>query len=406
MPPGADGRDGRDGKDGLPGVNAIANDDANATLIATPGTATNSALASFGMSAPPISNRAQLITYGHSFLAEQGLADASRYWARRLAKALGLTYPTSDGGAANDLKRAIGGSSIGDTLGRVGGATGFGDPQVPRWVPGTKALVVLQCLMNTLRLRGATDLDLRSATNYGRAMLAILSASEIIDDSDPRITKSTGTAWASQTSGFPLNGSSSYNATNGAYFEYTVPSNRDAYIVTLSRGGGTAGVIVDITDQTAGTVLVSGLDLSNQTISASGIYAWRTPASARGARGPFHQDGGGSALNIDAVLPVSLTPPPVLWMKEPYLANYAASTQFPNGSDAAVNSFNAIVDLLAAEFSNVIVADPNQFGYWDKTTDILTSDQVHPNEKGHFDLARTGIDAIRAWQTRKALALV
>jgi hypothetical protein len=358
-----------------------------------------------GVPVIPISagSKSRLITYGHSFLAEQGLVDVTHYWARRLAQALGLTYPTSDDGSVNDLKRAVGGSTIGDTVARVAGATGLGTP-VPAWTPGTKALVVLQCLLNTLRLNGATALDLTSATNYGRAILAVLSASEIIDDTDARITKSAGT-WTAATQGLWVSGTAQYNAANGAYFEFVVPGDRDVYIATASRGQNTAGAVVSIADQTAGATLVPSLDLSNQTISSSGIYVWRTPSSARGHTVRVTKTGG-TSLYLDAVLPVSPTPPPVLWMKEPYLANYAASTQFPNGSDAAVDAFNAIVDVLAAEFPNVIVANPNKPGYWDKNMDILTSDQVHPNDKGHLDLARAGYDAIRGWQTRKALSLI
>ncbi|MBF4613281.1 hypothetical protein [Curtobacterium sp. VKM Ac-1376] len=342
-------------------------------------------------------SRAQLITYGHSFLAEQGLTDESQYWARRLAKSLGLTYPTSDGGPANDLKRASGGTTIGDSLGRVAGGIGTAP-----WVPGTKALVVLQALINSARQNGATAIDITSAINSARGIMALVNASEIVQDTDARIVKSA-TTWQVGT-GFFAGGTAQYSSTVGSYFEYVVPADRDVFIATVCRGAGTAGAVVNITDQTAGTTLVTGLDLSASSIANASIYVWRTPASARGHTVRFTKTGG-TSLYIDAVLPVSPNPPPVLWMKEPYLANYAASTQFPNGSDAALDAFNAIVDQMSAEFPNLIVADPNQAGYWDKANDVL-SDQVHPNEQGHYHLARAAHDAVRAWQARKALALI
>ncbi|MBF4613737.1 hypothetical protein [Curtobacterium sp. VKM Ac-1376] len=371
-----------------------------AANLANPAAPEGAAVAGAASALPtvPVSagSRAKLITYGHSFLAEQGLTDASHYWARRLATALGLTYPTSDGGAANDLKRAVGGTTIDNALGRVAGGA------LP-WVPGTKALVVLETLINSARLNGATAIDITSATNNARSMMAILGASEIIEDTDPRIVKSA-TTWQRGTGAF-LGGSAVFSSAAGSYFEYTVPADRDVFIATIGRGAGTAGAIVDITDQTSGAALATGLDLSNTSITSAVVYVYRTPASTRGHTVRFTKTGG-TSLYIDAVLPVSPTPPPVLWMKEPHLLNYAASTSFPNGSDAVLDAFNAIVDQMAAEFPNLIVADPNQLGYWDKNTDILTSDQVHPNDKGHLDLARAGHDAVRAWQARKALSLI
>ena len=47
--------------------------------------------------------RPEVLTYGHSFLAEQGLADETRYYARQVAATLGLSYPTAVGGRENEL---------------------------------------------------------------------------------------------------------------------------------------------------------------------------------------------------------------------------------------------------------------------------------------------------------------
>lgn len=352
-----------------------------------------------GITADPGS---QLITYGHSFLAEQGLSDPSKYWARIFAASLGFTYPTAAGGATEGLKRAAGGSRIEDVVARM-----YGNPEL-HVKPNTKALFVLQTMINSARWQGNDPIALRSATNSARGIMAAINASERIEELDERVTYS-GNFIAQGGMSWPSGGGYKYHTTVGQYFEFTAPTGRDCYVSIVGKRGANQ-TLADVTDQTSNGAKLASLDMSEQANDPSAgsqpqvPFLYKVPASARGHVVRFTLTGG-TALALDVIFPQSTTPPPVLWMKDPRLANYAASTAFPNGSDAAVNAFNAIIDTMAREFPNIIVADPNRPGYWDKTKHTL-SDQVHANEAGNAALARAASDAIRAWQTRKILGLV
>jgi hypothetical protein len=119
--------------------------------------------------APSPAAPGELITYGHSFLSEQGLPDRTTYYARLVAASLGLTYPTSRGGRADDLKRAVGGSLIRDTAVRA-----LGNAMPPH--PGGAALVIIQGLINSARLNGAFPADLATARNSLHTLMAVVNS--------------------------------------------------------------------------------------------------------------------------------------------------------------------------------------------------------------------------------------
>ena len=81
---------------------------------------------------------------------------------------------------------------------------------------------------------------------------------------------------------------------------------------------------------------------------------------------------------VDCFLPLSDTPPKVVLVKDPHIPLNTVT-------DAELDYCGAIVDAVGAEFSNVVVVDPNALG-WDKTT-MIGSDQGHPNDLGHKFLA-------------------
>lgn len=410
-PQGPQGAPGRDGSNVIPADNAVAgyvgtgSSSTRAALDSVVGTAITDAkripkvARSAGTAAPQVS-------YGHSFLAEQGLADASRYWARQLAASMALTYPTSDGGSTGDLKRAVGGWHIEDVAVRANGNATLGT------APGAKTLYVLQTMMNSARWFGVNAVQQASALNAGRTIMAGINASARIEQDSGAFTFNAGGGWASsQTSAsWASGGTFRYASNTGDYFEFTAHATATQYVMLAGKQGA-GGTTISVTDQTAGGASLGTIDLSDSVgattpsiSTATFAYAWRVPASAKGHVVRFTKTGG-NVMGLDAVFTQSATPPPVLWMKEPYLADYSKSTAYPNGSDGAMDAFNSLIDTLAAEFPNIIVADPNRAGYWDKARHIL-SDGVHPNDLGHDALALAAVDSIRAWQARKALALV
>lgn len=336
-----------------------------------------------------------LISYGHSFLAEQGLTDTGGYYARQAAARLGLTYPTAPGGTANALKRAVGGSRAEDMVVQVMN----GNP----YAAGTKSLIVMQCLINSARLHGNDPVAVNSATQALRAALATICASSRVEETDPAFAYNP--AFTSAASSSASGGNWKFNVSTGAYVEVVTPPT-PAYIIFTGKQA--AGPTITVTDSSnAGAV--TSFDLSYQITASpdtptSNPYAYKVPTALQGHTLRFTKsDAGASSITVDVMLPQSADAPRVVLMKEPYLLDYSRSTMFPNGSDAALDAFNAIIDTMAAEFPNVIVADPNKAGYWDKTIHI-GSDGVHPNQAGHDALARTVVDAVLAAAVRRTIA--
>jgi hypothetical protein len=349
----------------------------------------------------PAPNRSAgaLVTYGHSFLAEGSSAGLTQpqYYAEILAKALGLTYPTLSTG--NDLKRAVGGSLIHNALQQIA--------SIQPWQPGTKGMVLLQAMLNSLGVEGATPQALQNARNGLRAAGAFISASQRFElDTSARWTYS-GT-WATSSATPSASGTTWRSTTQqNAYIEFVAPSV-DSYLILIGKSGAAdTGPVVAITDRTTGGSLGT-LDLSQQTTAAVNVipHAYRIPAALGGHLLRFTKsDATTNSLAVDVLLPQAAQPVPLLMMKEPYLNDYSTSTAFPSRSDAAIDAFNALIDEVALEFGNIIVADPNGSGYWDKTAHVVP-DGVHPNVAGNIALYRTAIDAISAWAARRQVALI
>lgn len=333
-----------------------------------------------------------LITYGHSFLGEQpGVVSAtSNYFARRLASALGLNYPTAADGTTN-VKRAVNGTDIRDTQVRVANTSVF--------TPGTKALVLLMCLINTSRQFGWNPVGYTGALNAGRAIMAMLNAQTRTPETDASFTYS-GT-WTTSAQGAASGGTTKATTVVGAYVQFTAPAG-PAYISTMGRGPAVSGgATLNLIDVTASNTTLLSLDLTKQAFTDPSMYVIRIPDSAAGHTVKLVHTGG-TSLYFNGIFTQAKNPNPVLWVKDVIESNWPASTQFPLGSDAVSDYYNTIIDVLAAEFPNIIPVDPKP--YWKPTSDVSTQDYVHPNDIGNLHLALACYDALVAWSARQHVA--
>jgi hypothetical protein len=341
--------------------------------------------------------RDHLITYGHSFLAETGLTNPANYYARRIATQFGMQYPTNAAGGVN--KRAVGGSyaeAAADVM-------LTGQPWIPDKRHGSNKTLLIQALINTARRHGVNPITRQGAEHALRTMCALGSSLETIPEYAAFFTYSDG--WAHHNSGEFHGGRYAVANASAAprYVEFTVPSD-GCHFLTVARKHGLAGSVIEFQRLDTGQTFLTwdNVDQAQADIARSYVPAaipLRVPAGTR-VRVRLVS---GVNLVCDGLIVPAARPGPILLMKEPYLEDYTASTAFPLGSDEALDFFNEILDELASEFPNAIVADPNEGGHWDKTTHLLP-DGVHPNAAGHAALAATMLDAIRAQLVAKSYA--
>ena len=386
------------GPRGLPGVNALPADEATAAYASAPDAETYRAIdatwarrgeldqitagAAKGLATGPA------IGYGHSYIAGTGLTP-SQYWAARLAASMGVGY----------TNRGIGGALAEDVAWRMWSNTSNG------FSVGSRATIICQAMLNSLRLNGVDEATWRGVNYALRTIVAVASAAAFVSAEDSRFSYSTA-GWSAFTTGqndFP---GGVYRATStttgaGAYVEFTTQTTPNGTaLLTLGRKVGLAPGLTEIRRMDTNAVI---LLWDNQNNAAAGIAQNYTPVafSLNVPRGTVIRvtnlavGGGPGVTTICGLLERDeVTPNRIVLMKEPKLANWAASTMFPNGSDEAVDYFNQIIDNIAAERSNVIAVKPEP--WWDKTNaaTLVQADQVHPTDEGNQRLRQAALAAL------------
>ena len=336
--------------------------------------------------------RDQLVTYGHSFLAETGLPDPAGYYARQLAAQFDMAYPSNDG---INLKRAVGGSYAESTA----DVMLTGQPWTSSKKLGSDTVLLIEALINTARKHGVDPVTRQGAEHALRTMCALGSSLEVLPDSATTFTYSA--MWSTLSGSGFHRGSCHSTRTAGNYVTFTVPTDGSHFLTFAAKAGLPASVI-EFQRLDTGEVFRTWTNQDQAQANLSRPYVpaaipLRVPAGT-----PVRVGLVSGSLICDGLIVPATRPGPILLMKEPYLEDYSRSTMFPNGSDEALEYFNDLLDTMADEFPNVLVADPNTGGHWDKTAHILESDGVHPNAAGHQALADTMLDAIRAGLERKA----
>lgn len=331
-----------------------------------------------------------LVSYGHSFVVGSGISSPNKY-AEQFAAMMGMTYPTLS--STGDLMRAVAGSRVEEAAQRIiGGTTNALFP----WAPGTQYPVLVQSLINTARTNGADAPTWNGALHSLRTICAMIGSASVAPATNSRFTYSAG--WTTASIPTSMSGTVYSIPTGGAAtvnVQFTAPTNT-FYVMILSRNASLTGNVVQIDNVSTGTMITSFNNTNTSAADTPGTYV-PIVLKVRAAPGDTikvsRPSGSGGAMGFDGLIIPGPTPPPIVLMKEPYLANYALSTSYPNGSDAVFDYFNGIIDQLSHEFTNIIVADPNTAGYWNKAT-MIQSDGVHPNDLGSLALAQTARDAL------------
>lgn len=317
-----------------------------------------------------------LVIYGHSWTNGYNLPDPSQRYAQLLADDLAMEFSST---LAHS--RGVNGSHIWSAMERL-----YGNRQpAATWdVSSINSLVVVQGLMNTLRWKGADDLVLRTARNCLRAMCATVQARQRVEEDSSRIVYH-GDGWRMSTE--QTCGSGSYWKGTGIPGDFLAFTADGGDRVMLRGRPGTAGPIVHFRNGTTETIFRK-VDLADQIdpdIDTNGIPVLTTiPNEYEGQRIQVwrseEEDRSGN-LSLDVILlPRHTYGTQIVLVKEPYLADWSASATYKNGSNAACDAFNDLIDEMGRSFSNVIVADPAP--YWNKDT-MLLSDGTHPNYAGH-----------------------
>lgn len=281
-----------------------------------------------------------------------------------------------------------------------------------KWVPGTRGLVMVGGLLNQ-QVEGDTTNNRDTAYESMRAIAARLSAGTIREDTDAATFTYNGT-WQTFTDPMPSGGTARYvNPTLAAdaFHPDTVTVNVPAgvnYIqfiglapemgtgatFTLHNAGG-AEVARQRTDSRSVKTLTQGIGEGQRAPvvmrvpgTAGGVFTLKvtTPPGYAGAVLGY----------VDCLITLAEQPPMVVLLKPVHVthANYQKT--------ALETYLRTIPDTMSAEFSNVVVADPN-LGF--DTATMLGPDLLHPIDSGQIHVASAVRDAINATATRRALIL-
>lgn len=331
-----------------------------------------------------LKNRA-LVTFGHSYMAGSGIASPNK-WAEQFAALVGLSYPEEN-------MRAVGGAAAEE----VGVRSAAADSSRRFRIGDSTAISMTEGLINTARRTGANEAARRGALNAMRTVALVSTAKAFTPANSGRfnyVGAFNDTQLANVIMSDVAKTIPSGAADNDRYVEFVMPAPT-VYVMTISQAEGDPGCVVRITNNTGGGTINSFGNVNTAAADAPNRVNVPIKIDARiGDTIRVYKTGSG-AMTFDGIVVPSDNPRPVLFMKEPYLADYSLSTAYPMGSDSVFNYFNAVLDTVKTEFPSAVVANPNTSGKWDKTT-MLQADGVHPNLAGSAALAEIMYDAVMA----------
>jgi hypothetical protein len=280
------------------------------------------------------------------------------------------------------------------------------------WSPGNHGMVVVGALLNNQA--DADDSNNRdTAYESMRALVARFSSSAIREDTDAATFTYNGT-WQTFTDPMPSGGTARYvNPTLAAdavhsgtvtvnvpagvnYLQFIglAPEMGTGATFTLHNAGG-AEVARARTDARSRTTLGQGLGEGKRA-----PVVLRVPGTAGGTftlKVTTPPGYAGAVLGyVDCLITLAAQPPMVVLLKPVHVLH-------PSYQKTALETYlRTIPDTMAAEFSNVVVADPN-LGF-DPAT-MLGADLLHPIDPGHKHVTAAIRDAINATAVRRALIL-
>jgi hypothetical protein len=314
-----------------------------------------------------------LYVYGNSYTVAPAVGRATTEWPKRLQSRLDMGALASNGHSG-----AVMGQIAYNLNNNVDGAT-----PSRKWTTGSKGLVIVEESINDTVTFGTSA---KAQTAYGmalRTMVELMRATIRKDATDVAITY-TGT-WSTGTT-YLVNSGKKTSAV-GAKASFSVTGDA----VTLYWMGDKDATAYATPDVKIGRTVIGTIDTRNQmdpynapgTVGTGiGVNLCCTRITGMGA----------GAHTVDVILTASVTnplyfdgfsvpgtkPPQIIFLKEGLISNYN-----PNGSSAARDAYNSIMDTVAAEYpSFVSVADPG--ASWDASC-LYMGDGTgnHPNDKGY-----------------------
>jgi len=327
----------------------------------------------FGQLIPSL-EAVNLTAFGHSYIfGDQEVAGSK--WVDRIASR-GRTLAISN--------RGVNGYRSTQTAQKV----------LQTWTPGSRGLVLLQCIVNDVRVfQGASNGPATTREAF-RAILAYLTSLAAQQETSSNL-QYVGT-WSTVADSNASGGSVKKTTTIGDYVD--VAWNGDTcYVLTQFTSSATAGTVTATRSSTQ--TVVSTTDTGN--------YYETTPAVIPlTGFGPGDHTvrlklTAGSAFVVDALLVPNPAPPiivvakegPVLKFNGSYVGTEAA------GNTALLTQYTPAIDSVTAAFPTVKVTPNGGPAGWDPNT-MTVADGLHPNQKGSANIA----DAVMKVLGRPAFA--
>jgi lysophospholipase L1-like esterase len=320
----------------------------------------------------------KMYVYGHSIAAGQGASDHNHAWSSLTAASLGL-LETNRAVSAEDAR------TVYEDL------TSYGDTHSVKWaVPTRGSLMALMCGINSIRLYGVTDL--LAYEHFIRGICAeVRGASVIFHD-----TYTYSGSWTLSAYGQAMSNAVKYTNSIGAYYEVDFTGD-----VVSVFGFVNAGDAAQMEYKVDGAVVATrsydtALSQSGDGDANSQICE-RLVGLGAGAHVLRVTNLTATYCYADAIVVEDVDPTPVALVAEHYMPSYTTGNNvspYNNASDAIIDDYNAVLDTVAAEFVDGLVAVV-RVATWntvstgsgiDEGSDVSV-DGVHPDDQGHQKIA-------------------
>jgi hypothetical protein len=312
--------------------------------------------------------------YGHSYQATTTFntgSGAAGNWATRLDSRKAMTFTNR---ATSGIRMVNAPASASQARNVLSGSTA--------WTPNTRGLVSLCCTVNDVSFYGTTAAYVRSYEHAIRMFLAVTRSKAKVAAASAAWVYSAN--WSSSSTSALTSTNRFETSTPGSYAELNVTGNAVDLLLTLRSSANGVYTV------TSGGSTIATVSTMNQTMGADyGAAVIPLTGLGSGTHTVRITLTSGSWLGVDAAFIPSESPPPVVVLGEGMLAGSSAGT-----GTTMLSTWIPVLQSVTGEFSNALFvnAEPG----WDPSVHI-TSDGLHPNDRGASYLATTVLDALDGW---------
>lgn len=271
------------------------------------------------------------------------------------------------------------------------------------WTPSSKGIVLIENYLNEIGYTSAGDTLTRNMiANSIRGEIAVANSKTFITFAENSGT--TGT-WNTSASNYTVKGMGGVMRVNpssdAGTVDFTIAQGDEVWVAcaistsaqsitawTASCNGNNLltfdgnGLKAEYDDAVLGT----NLTLTTRLVKVTGLNSAAGTTGSKTLR--ITGVSGGNTIISGVVVPNLVNPPRVFLSIEPPRGNPEITTSVDNQA-----YFASLMNTIAGEFTNVHVV--NHRTDWDTTT-MLTSDDLHPNDKGQSKLADNYVVAINS----------